>query len=188
MATPIVTRLALDDLPPLVVASMRTVLAGLVAIPLLAGMRQRLPSDRGSRTLLGISAAAGFVLFPVIYTVGQQRTSALHGVMILAALPVFTGIYAAIVARRVPQRAWLAGSAVALVGEAVLIGGRGTTATDATLAGDLLVLAAALCVSAGLCRRRDAASARPLEPRDDALGRAARDGRARAARDRALRA
>ena len=92
--TPIVTRLALDDLPPLVVASMRTVLAGLVAIPLLAGMRQRLPSDRGSRTLLGISAAAGFVLFPVIYTVGQQRTSALHGVMILAALPVFTGTYA----------------------------------------------------------------------------------------------
>jgi drug/metabolite transporter (DMT)-like permease len=147
--TPIVTRLALDDLPPLVIASMRTVLAGLVAIPLLAGMRQRLPSDRGSRTLLGISAAAGFVLFPVIYTVGQQRTSALHGVMILAALPVFTGTYAAIVARRVPARAWLAGSAVALIGEAVLIGGRGTTATDATLAGDLLVLAAALCVSAG---------------------------------------
>src|SRR3954469_11320601 len=147
--TPIVTRLALDDLPPLVVASMRTVLAGLVAIPLLAGMRQRLPGDRGSRTLLGISAAAGFVLFPVIYTVGQQRTSALHGVMILAALPVFTGTYAAIVARRMPQRAWLAGSAVALVGEAVLIGGRGTAATGAPLAGALLGLAAALCVSAG---------------------------------------
>jgi drug/metabolite transporter (DMT)-like permease len=147
--TPIVTRLALDDLPPLVIASMRTVLAGLVAIPLLAGMRQRLPSDRGSRTLLGISAAAGFVLFPVIYTVGQQRTSALHGVMILAALPVFTGTYAAVVARRVPPRAWLAGSAVALCGEVVLIGGRGTAATDASLAGDLLVLAAALCVSAG---------------------------------------
>jgi len=147
--TPIVTRLALDDLPPLVIASMRTVLAGVVAIPLLAGMRQRLPSDRGSRTLLGISAAAGFVLFPVIYTVGQQRTSALHGVMILAALPVFTGTYAAIVAHRVPARAWLAGSVVALLGEVVLIGGRGTTATDATLAGDLLVLAAALCVSAG---------------------------------------
>ena len=99
-ATPIVTRLALDDLPPLVVACLRTVLAGLVAIPLLAGMRQRLPTDRGSRTLLGISAAAGFVIFPVVYTVGQQRTSALHGVMILAALPVFTGAYAAIVARR----------------------------------------------------------------------------------------
>ncbi len=112
-------------------------------------MRQRLPSDRESRTLLGISAAVGFVVFPVVYTVGQQRTSALHGVMILAALPIFTGIYAAIVVRTLPRRAWLVGCAVALVGEAVLIGGRGTSTGGATLGGDLIVLAAALCVSAG---------------------------------------
>jgi len=148
-ATPILTRVALDDLPPLVVACLRTIIAGLVAIPLLAGMRQRLPSHRGSRTLLGISAAVGFVIFPVVYTVGQQRTSALHGVMILAALPIFTGVYAAIVVRRLPRRAWLAGCAVALVGEIVLIGGRGASTGGATLAGDLIVLAAALCVSAG---------------------------------------
>jgi drug/metabolite transporter (DMT)-like permease len=148
-ATPIATRLALDDLPPLVLACLRTILAGLVAIPLLVGMRQRLPVQRRSRTLLGISAGVGFVIFPVVYTVGQQRTSALHGVMILAALPIFTGGYAAVVARSAPRRAWLAGCAVALVGEVVLIGGRNPAATDATLAGDLLVLAAALCVSAG---------------------------------------
>ena len=148
-ATPIVTRLALDDMPALVVASLRTVVAGLVAIPLLAGMRQGLPTGARSRKLLGISAAVGFVIFPVVYTVGQQRTSALHGVMILAALPIFTGSYAALVARRAPRKGWLAGCAVALVGEVVLIGGRGASASDATLGGDLLVLAAALCVSAG---------------------------------------
>jgi drug/metabolite transporter (DMT)-like permease len=148
-ATPILTRVALDDLPPLVVACLRTIIAGLVAIPLLAAIRQRPPSDGESRTLLGISAAVGFVIFPVVYTVGQQHTSALHGVMILAALPIFTGIYAAIVVRQVPRRAWLVGCAVALVGEAVLIGGRGTSTGGATLGGDLIVLAAALCVSAG---------------------------------------
>ena len=148
-ATPILTRVALDELPPLVVACLRTIIAGLVAIPLLAAIRQRLPSSRGSRTLLGISAAVGFVVFPVVYTVGQQRTSALHGVMILAALPIFTGVYAAIVVRRVPRRAWLAGCAVALVGEVVLIAGRGSSSSHATLTGDLLVLAAALCVSLG---------------------------------------
>ena len=112
-------------------------------------MRQRLPASTRSRKLLGISAAVGFVIFPVVYTVGQQRTSALHGVMILAALPIFTGLYAALVARRAPRPGWLAGCAVALVGEVVLIAGRGASAGDATLAGDLLVLAAALCVSAG---------------------------------------
>jgi drug/metabolite transporter (DMT)-like permease len=148
-ATPIVTRVALDDLNALPIASLRTVLAGLIAIPLLAGGRQRMPADHRSRKLLGISAAAGFVVFPVVYTVGQQRTSALHGVMILALLPVFTGAYAAIVARRMPRPMWLVGCAVALVGEVALIGGRGAVAGDATLAGDLLVLAAALCVSAG---------------------------------------
>jgi len=148
-ATPIATRLALDDLPPLVVACLRTVVAGVVAIPLLAGIRQGPPVNARSRKLLGISAAVGFVVFPVVYTAGQQRTSALHGVMILAALPIFTGLYASLVARRAPRPGWLAGCAVALVGEVVLIAGRGASASDATLAGDLLVLAAALCVSAG---------------------------------------
>ena len=64
-----------------------------------------------------MSAAAGFVVFPVVYTIGQERTSGLHGVMILAALPIFTGLYAGIVARRRPGRAWLVGCAVALAGE-----------------------------------------------------------------------
>ena len=100
--------------------------------------------------LLGaILEAAGFVVFPVVYTIGQERTSGLHGVMILAALPIFTGIYASLVARRRPARAWIVGSAVALAGEAVLIAGRGAAGGDATLVGDLIVLGAALVVSAG---------------------------------------
>jgi hypothetical protein len=54
--------------------------------------------------------------------------------MIFAALPSLTGLYAAAFARRLPGRGWLAGCAVALAGE---------------VAGDLLVLTAALVVSAG---------------------------------------
>ncbi len=64
-------------------------------------------------------------MFPVVYTIGQQRTSGLHGVMILAALPIFTGVYASVVARRRPARSWLIGCGVALAGEVILIGGRG---------------------------------------------------------------
>ena len=116
-ATPIATRLALDDLEPLALACLRTALAGFVALPLLVRARQGLPSDGRSRVLLAVSAAVGFVVFPLVYTIGQQRTSALHGVMILAALPIFTGAYAAIVARSTPRRSWLIGCAVALAGE-----------------------------------------------------------------------
>ena len=148
-ATPILTRLALEDMEPLVVATLRTAVAGLLAVPLVARMRSPLPRTRTGRRLLAVSALAAFVVFPVVYTIGQQRTSGLHGVMILAALPIFTGVYASLVTRRRPGRAWVAGSAVALGGEVVLIAGRGGASGEATLGGDLIVLAAALVVSAG---------------------------------------
>ena len=97
-ATPIATRLALDDLQPLFVACLRTVFAGLVAIPLLAGMRQGIPAEQPlARPCSGSRRRSVSSIFPIVYTVGQQRTSALHGVMILAALPIFTGAYAALV-------------------------------------------------------------------------------------------
>jgi drug/metabolite transporter (DMT)-like permease len=148
-ATPILTRLALEDMEPLVVATLRTIVAGILAVPLLARLGRPLPRARTPRRLLAVSAAAGFVVFPVVYTIGQERTSGLHGVMILAALPIFTGLYASLVARRRPARAWVVGSAVALGGEVVLIAGRGAAGGDATLEGDLIVLGAALVVSAG---------------------------------------
>ena len=90
-ATPIVTRLALEDLGPLEVACLRTVIAGAVAAPLLARRQNPIPAGRVSRKLLLLSAVVGFVVFPVVYTIGQQRTSALHGVMILAVLVLVLG-------------------------------------------------------------------------------------------------
>ena len=150
-ATPIVTRLALDDLEPLVVAAAHR-RRGPRRDPADRAGAHALPADRRHAAAARDLRLAGFVIFPVVYTVGQERTSALHGVMILAALPIFTGLYATLVARPRPGRAWLAGCAVALAGEVVLIGGRAAgegSGGDATLAGDLLVLAAALVVSAG---------------------------------------
>lgn len=149
-ATPIATRLATEDLSPAMTAVLRTVLAGLAAAPLLAGTRRGMPTGSRRRGLLLVSAVTGFVVFPLVYTAGQQRTSALHGVVILAALPVFTGMYAALVARRLPGPWWFAGCAVALVGELAIIASRaGGGGTEPTFLGDLLVLVAALVVSAG---------------------------------------
>ena len=149
-ASPIATRLATEDMEPLLVAVLRTVLAALVAVPLVAAGGMRPPANRHSRLLLAVSAASAFVIFPVVYTIGQDRTSAMHGVAILAGLPVFTGLWAALVMRRRPSAWWLAGCAIALAGEAVIIAVRDSGSDDtATLTGDLIVLGAALAVSSG---------------------------------------
>ena len=133
--------------------------------------------------LLVVTAATGFVIFPIVYTVGQQRTSAMHGVMILAALPSSPGCMPHSSRGAARSRVWIAGCAVALAGEVDPDRGpRRLGGADATLVGDLLVLAAALVRLARLRRRRDAAAARPLEPRRPRLwGVAARRARGRPA-------
>ena len=149
-STPVFTRLAVEDIEPLLVAVLRTALAGLVALPLVAALRLELPPVRRGRGLLLVSAVTGFVAFPILFTLGQERTSATHGALILAALPVFTGAYVALVHRRVPSRHWLAGCGLALAGEAAIVALRaGGGDAEPTLGGDLLILAAALVVSLG---------------------------------------
>ena len=148
-ATPVMTRIAIRDLDPLVVAVLRTVVAGAIALPLLAAMRAGLPTTRDQRVLLAISSVTGFVLFPLLFTFGQQRTSAMHGGMILAALPILTGVYAALLQRRRPSQRWIAGCALALTGEFAIVVLRAGRGDDATIAGDLLVVVSALFVSAG---------------------------------------
>jgi len=149
-ATPVATRLAVADLDPLFVGLLRTVFAGMLALPIALAMRQSLPKDRRAWLLLAVSGASGFIVFPLLYSFGQSNTSAMHGGMILAALPIFTGTYAAIVERRRPSARWIVGCVIALAGEGALIAFRaGGGGAEPTLAGDLLVLLSALLVAAG---------------------------------------
>jgi drug/metabolite transporter (DMT)-like permease len=146
----VATRLAVADLDPLFVGLLRTVFAGALALPVALALHQSLPKDGRRWLLLVISGASGFIVFPLLYSFGQRDTSAMHGGMILAALPVFTGSYAALVERRRPSARWILGCIVALAGEGALIAFRvGSGGAEPTLAGDLLVLLSALLVAAG---------------------------------------
>ncbi|MBM3678480.1 MAG: DMT family transporter [Actinobacteria bacterium] len=147
--TPVATRIATEDLDPIVVAFARTVVGGLLALPLLAAMSFGLPERARHRWLLAASAVSGFVAFPILFTLGQERTSAMHGGIILAGLPIVTGIYSALVERRRPSRLWFIGCAVALAGETMLVALRTDSADEAPLIGDLLVVLSALVVATG---------------------------------------
>ena len=148
-STPVATKLAAREIDPIVVGMGRTLLAGLVALPL--ALLLRIPLPRGPQIpLLSLSAFCGFIGFPLLYSIGQRLTSAMHGGLILAALPIFTGLIAAAVERRRPSGRWWIGCLIALVGEVVLVTGRGPLGkADASLAGDLLVAVSSVLASTG---------------------------------------
>src|SRR5512143_3107326 len=88
--SPVATKLATRELDPMVVVFGRTMLAGLVAAPLALALRIDLPKGRQIPTFL-VTSFCGFIGFPLLYSFGQRLTSAMHGGLILAALPIFTG-------------------------------------------------------------------------------------------------
>ncbi len=148
-ASPVATKLAVADLSPLTVSVLRTVIGGLLAIPIALMMRIPFPATGSQRATLLLSGFCGFIFFPLFFSIGVEKTSANHASMILASLPVFTGAIANLWDRKVPARVWWFGCAVALVGEAILISGRAPSANVATLEGDLIVLGSNFFASLG---------------------------------------
>lgn len=148
--TPMFTKLATAEIAPLLVGMLRTVVAGAVALPLLAAMRQPLPVDRRGKALLAFSGFAAFVAFPLLFSVGQRETSAMHGALILATLPIFTSLFGTLLERRRVSKTWIAGCAIALLGEAIIIVWRtADAASGSSLRGDAIVLVSAVICSAG---------------------------------------
>ena len=145
--TPLFSKIAAAQIDPLLVGVLRTVFAGCLALPLALWRREQMPADRRGRQLLAFSGFAAFIAFPLLFTVGQHVTSAVHGALILATLPVFTSLFGTLVERRRVSQMWMAGCGLALASEAVVIVWRSTGALgSSSLTGDLIVLASsALC-------------------------------------------
>ena len=148
-ASPVAAKIAVSSLSPMMVAILRTVIGGLIALPVAMLLRIPLPADRAQRRLLVLSGFCGFVAFPMLFTLGILHTSANHASMILAGLPVFTGLIAMTWDRKRPNSAWWIGCTIAMAGEALLIFGHDDGATKASVHGDLLVLASNVFASLG---------------------------------------
>ncbi len=149
--TPIATRWAVAALDPLAVGILRPVLAGLVTFPLALLLRLPRPPDRAAWGLLLTASLGGAVIFPILFSLGMRHTSAAHAGLILASLPVFTGLIVALVDRRLPARRWWLGAGVALAGEALLVSLRmgDLTLAPGSLEGDLTVLVSCIASSGG---------------------------------------
>lgn len=148
-ASPVATKIAVTDLPPLAVVVLRTLLGGLAALPLALALRIPLPATSEQRGVLLLSAICGFIAFPLLFTIGVKLTSANHASMILAALPIFTGAIAMAWEKRQPKGVWWMGCAIALAGELMLISGREPGLGNSSWTGDFIVLASNLFASLG---------------------------------------
>lgn len=153
-ASPVATKLAVAGLPPFAVAVLRTLIGGLGALAVALVLRLPLPSTGGQRGVLVLSSFAGFIAFPMLFSIGLAATTANHASIILAILPVLTGAYAHGLERRWPAALWWAGCAIAVAGEVMLIAWRQTspaasTAAGPTLWGDALVVASTLFAAMG---------------------------------------
>lgn len=145
----VATKMAVSAISALDVAILRTVIGGLLAMPLALLWRISLPDSLAQRWLLTLSGFCGFIAFPLLFTLGVKLTSALHATMILAILPVLTGAIAMAWDRQRPNAIWWLGCTIAFVGEVWLIYQPGSHHLEASISGDLLVILSTLFASLG---------------------------------------
>lgn len=148
--TPAMTKFVVTEVDPFTVGALRTVVAGPVclAVALIVGLS--LPKSGSSWVLMGCSVIGCYIGFPVLFTLGQAETTTSHAALIIAIMPILTGLFAAIIERRMPVRGWWLGSSTAFLGVTFLVSARfGYSTGENSLDGDLLCLAAAVCGSAG---------------------------------------
>jgi drug/metabolite transporter (DMT)-like permease len=149
--TPATTRLAAAQIDGLSVGIIRTVGAGLVALPLLVLLRLTPPKRMGHWSLLLLSAFGSFAAFPILFSIGTQRTSGCHAALIMAVMPLLVGCTGMVLDRRLPRPTWFMGAAIAVAGEIALVCIRsGGVSTTATLSGDAIVLAGCILFALGV--------------------------------------
>jgi drug/metabolite transporter (DMT)-like permease len=148
---PASTRIAGLQLDGLSVGLIRAVGAGLLTAPVLVICRLRLPNDLKDLGILLVYAFGNFAGFPVLFSLGTQRTSGTHAALIMATMPLLVGLIGIALDRRLPRWSWFLGMAVAVMGEAALIGSRDLgSAAGATIAGDAIVFTGCALSAIGL--------------------------------------
>jgi drug/metabolite transporter (DMT)-like permease len=147
---PASTRIAGLQLDGLSIGLMRAVGAGLLTAPLLLICRLRPPNDMKDLGLLLLYAFGNFAGFPVLFSLGTQRTSGTHAALIMATMPLLIGIIGIVLNRCLPRWSWFLGMAIAVMGEVALVGlGNFGAAAGATII-DAIVFAGCALSAIGL--------------------------------------
>jgi drug/metabolite transporter (DMT)-like permease len=152
------TKVAVGGFDPILTATGRALIAGLLAVVVLLARRVPWPERRHIRPLLFVMAGAVFG-WPILLALALTRTTSAHAAVIAAFMPLTTAVIAVWRGReRVPGQFWVAAGVgtAALVGFALLRGG----AEGGDLVADLLIVGAV--ISSSWCYVEGAAVAREI--------------------------
>jgi drug/metabolite transporter (DMT)-like permease len=140
-----VTKIALEQIPPLPFTAIRFVAASLLlwfVLRLVEGPAQIPPGELKKLVLLGL---VGNTFYQLAFTVGLSRTTATNSALILSTVPTVVALFAgALGLERITPKMWF-GIALGTVGVILVIATRGVGFDVKTLPGDLLTVLAVLC-------------------------------------------
>ncbi|MHA1570026.1 MAG: DMT family transporter [Alphaproteobacteria bacterium] len=146
--TAVANKIAVGHMDPMTAGVLRSLLAGLIATAAALAWRLPFPKAARQRGLLALSGITSFAIWPLLLSLGLGLTTASHAALIMAMIPVFTGLIAAGTERNWPRAGWWVGVTIAVIGAFFLVFYRseGALLEAGSVTGDLIILA-----GAGIC-------------------------------------
>ena len=155
------TKMALRDVPPFTLGTIRFALAGLLLLALHQGGPR--PREREARSIV-VAAALGITAYFALENVGVQLATATDASLLVAAYPALTAIVETGVTRRRPSSTVLAGMAITAAGVVLVI--HGSTSDRLVgqhrLLGDLFLVGSGLAWAGYTLVSQRRATARPV--------------------------
>jgi drug/metabolite transporter (DMT)-like permease len=139
------TRVAVADLTPTFLTCARATIAALLGLTVLMLLRQRRP-ERSDLPSLGIIALGVVVGFPLLTALALQYVTSAHSTVFIGLMPLCTAIFAVLRGGERPQPAFWVFS---LLGGVFVVGYAVFNGIEASLKGDLLMLAAIVVCGLG---------------------------------------
>src|SRR5690606_10841937 len=139
------TRAAVADFDPTFLTCARATIAALLGLVLLMWLRQRRP-ERADLRPLALTALGCVVGFPLLTALALQHITSAHSIVFIGLLPICTAVFAVLRGGERPRAVfWL----FSVLGSAFVIGYAALDGIQASLQGDLLMLAAIVVCGLG---------------------------------------
>lgn len=140
-----VTRVAVLDMDPFFLTFLRASIAGVLAIMLIYGFREKYPQVSQIKSLIIVSLGV-IIGFPLLTAMALQHVTSAHSIVFLGLLPLTTAIFGVLRGGERPRMAfWI----FSVLGSLLVMGFALSQSTIVSPTGDLLMLAAVVVCGLG---------------------------------------